>query len=68
MGKLTDYRAKVLRHIEFHSEGGKYTSRVPDEWIDEANASVRDGQSVFIGGRKLTADGRRALAEHEREG
>lgn len=67
MANLTEFRAKVLRHIENHSEGGKYGVRVPDSWIDEANASVADGQSTPRGmdGRKLTEAGRRALSEHE---
>lgn len=67
MAKLTELRAKVLRHIELHSEQGKYGAIVPNEWIEEAEASVRDGQSTprGLGGRKLTIIGLRALSEHE---
>lgn len=67
MAKLTELRARVLRHIERHSEHGKYGALVPNEWIDEAEASVRDGQSTPRGrdGRKLTIVGLRALSEHE---
>lgn len=61
--KSKELRRMVLEHIEYHSEGGKYGCRVPDPWIDEADASARDGQSTARGldGRKLTDAGRRAL-------
>lgn len=56
-------RARVLAHIELHSEGGRWGVRVPDDWIDEANASVEDGQSVRgRDGRRLTEKGRSDLA------
>lgn len=63
--KMTDLRRKVLEHIEYHSEGGKYGCRVPDAWIEEAEASVREGQSTPRGldGRKLTHAGRQALKD-----
>lgn len=63
--RLTDFRRKVLEHIEFHSEGGIYGVSVPDAWIEEADASVVDGQSTPRGlnGRKLTPAGRAALNE-----
>src|SRR5690606_25786651 len=61
--RLTPLRRKVLEHIEIHSEGGKYGVRVPDAWIEEADASVLDGQSTprDLNGRKLTESGRQAL-------
>lgn len=56
--KLTPFRRKVLEHIEY-----QYGCRVPDAWIEEADSSVRDGQSTprDLNGRKLTPAGRLAL-------
>ncbi|MGW9332758.1 hypothetical protein [Bosea sp. NPDC055594] len=61
--KLTPFRRKVLEYIEYHSEGRKYGCRVPDAWIEEADSSVRDGQSTprDLNGRRLTPAGRLAL-------
>lgn len=67
MAQITELRAKVLRHIDDHSYGGRWGTRVPDAWIDEANQSVVDGQSTprDMEGRKLTELGRTALMEYE---
>ncbi len=68
MAKLTEIRAKVLAHIELHSARGRFPCRVPDAWIEEANASIADGQSTHMEakGRVLTDAGRAALAAQEK--
>lgn len=66
MGKLTKERMLVLRHIAAHDEGGKHGVRVPNAWIEEANASIEDGQTGRNAlGRYLTPAGRAALGEGE---
>lgn len=51
-------RYRVLQHIGNH-ETENMGSRVPDTWIEEANASIADGQSIKDGtGRRLTEAGR----------
>lgn len=67
-GNLTDLRRKVLEHIDYWTKDGG-SCRVPDGWIEEADQSVKDGQSTPRGlnGRKLTPAGRLALQESSHE-
>ena len=62
--KLTKARLQVLRHIANHDDGGRWGVRVPDAWIEEANASIVDGQTGRNAlGRYLTPAGRLALSQ-----
>jgi hypothetical protein len=65
---MTKARREVLEHIWRHSDGGKYGVAVPEAWIEEADRSVKDGQSTprGPGGRILTEAGRRALQGEKR--
>lgn len=73
-GKLTPFRRKTLEHIQAINDASGSGARCPyGEMIEEAEASIRDGQSEwrdvpYGAGRWLTDAGREALSREKADG
>ncbi|TXN43570.1 hypothetical protein [Methylobacterium sp. WL7] len=72
--RLTSLRRKTLEHIQAVNEASGSGARCPyGEMIEEAEASIRDGQSEwrdvpYGAGRWLTDAGREALSKEKDHG